>query len=83
LAVPHSALGYDMVCEMPHLLGGPAQNRDFEAGLLVEMDVQRRDEQIMMVILERAAKGRKLRPGVVHLRPGLGTKLLKTIDGRA
>jgi hypothetical protein len=41
LAVTHAPLGDDMLAEMLHVIGLASKNSDLEAGVMVEMDVQR------------------------------------------
>lgn len=50
-AVAHAALAHRVAGHRPHRLDRPAQDRDFQAGLVVEMDVQGRDLEIVVAVL--------------------------------
>src|SRR6185369_18059345 len=47
-AVAHAAFGNDVVGKVPDLAAPSLQRRDLHAGIVVEMDVQRRQRQIVM-----------------------------------
>lgn len=49
-AVPNAAFGDDMVSEMLNVMGWSLQCGDLHAGVVVEVDVQRRQRQIMMAM---------------------------------
>src|SRR5690242_17004183 len=51
LAVAHAALADRLVRQRPHRLDGTAQHRHFQAGIVIEMDVKRRDLQVVMLVL--------------------------------
>ena len=51
LAVTHAALAHRVVGQRPHRLGRAAQHRDLQAEIVVEMDVQRRHLQIVVLVL--------------------------------
>ena len=51
LAMADAALAHRVVGQRPHRLGRAAQHRDFQAGIVVEMDVQRRHLQIVVLVL--------------------------------
>src|SRR5882757_5807632 len=47
-AVAHAALGNDVVGEMPDLAAGALQRRHLHATVVVEMDMQRRQRQVVI-----------------------------------
>ncbi len=49
--VANAPLGDHMLGEMPHIGVGATQYRHFKAGFVVEMDMQRRDGEIVMIVL--------------------------------
>ena len=49
-AVPHAPLRDDVVREMPDLLDRAAQHRDLHAAVVVEVHVQRRERQVVMLV---------------------------------
>ena len=51
LAVTHAALGDDMLAEMLHVISLSLQHRDLEAGVMVEMHVQRGERKLVMLVI--------------------------------
>ena len=51
LAVAHAALAHRVVRQRLNRLDRPAQHRDLEAGVMVEMDVQGRHLEIVVAVL--------------------------------
>ena len=49
-AVAHAALGDDVIGEMLDLAAGALQRRHLHAAVVVEMDVQRRQRQIVVAV---------------------------------
>ena len=52
LPVAHAALGHDAFANAAHFGGGAAQQRGFEAVVVVEMAVERGDDVLAVVVLD-------------------------------
>ena len=53
LAVPHAALGHQSVGEVAHRVGAALQHRHLQAGIMVEVDVQRRVRQVVVGVVRK------------------------------
>jgi hypothetical protein len=68
VAVPHAALGDDVIGERLHLRALALQHRHLEAALVVEVHVERRLRQVVMVVeFLRQALGKVARMMVVDI----------------
>jgi hypothetical protein len=65
LAVPYSALRHDMLGEMLNLVGSTAQHVHLHAAVMVEVHVQRRERQRVMVVEGARQPLRELPCGMV------------------
>lgn len=52
LAVPNATFSHQCLCERPHGIHGAAQHCRFQAVVMVEMDMQRRQADVMVVVLK-------------------------------
>ena len=51
LAVAHAALGDDMLAELLQVLRPALEHRHFEAGVMIEMHVQRSKRQLVVLVI--------------------------------
>ena len=76
MAVAHAALGNNVVGNLLYIRAAPLQHRDFETALVVEMHVQRRLCEVVMIVVAAGEAFRKLARLVIvdvdecgHARP--------------
>ena len=50
LPVAHTAFGNNVIGEFPHIAAASLQDRHFHAPLVIQMNVQRRLREIMMIV---------------------------------
>ena len=82
ISQPHSALGDDFVGERPHFLHGAPQYRDLQTIPLVDVDVQCRDRQVMVVVLSsRQPPGEIAGLVFIYVSKGRETWSLSGADG--
>lgn len=65
LAMLESALGDDMVREVPDLVGQPLEDRHLQAARVVEVDVKGRDRHVVVVVETVRESLGQLPPGVI------------------
>lgn len=65
LAVTHPALGDDVLAEMLDVIAFPSEHRHFEAGVMIEMHMQRGERQLVMIVIGRCQSLGELACGVV------------------
>src|SRR5215467_14024675 len=65
MAVTNTALGDDMVGKRLHLAAAPLQNRDLEAGIMVDVNVQRRLREVVVLMILVGQALRQFARGVI------------------
>ena len=51
LSVTYAALSDDMLAELLHVVSLTLEHRDLEAGVMIEMDVQRSERQLVVLMI--------------------------------
>src|SRR5262245_12393127 len=65
MAVTYAALGDDMIGERLHLGAAPLQHRDLETAVMIDVDVQCRLREIMMLVIVAGQPLRQFARGMI------------------